>query len=100
MVIDCVNSIDHDCMSTEWNVMDVDNIKIPIIDLQQPLNGILGETIRLDNYETCLDLNSYMHKLYNKECITKRQRHLYEVTRKYVHLINSCGLLTAGKDKY
>ena len=99
MVIDCANSIGHNCVSTEWTTNIEDTEQIPIIDLQQSDTKKMGGTMRLGNYTTQLDMSSNVYKLYSKEYIVERHRHRYEVNNKYLDIVKQSGLNVVGKDK-
>ena len=55
-------------------------------------DGKLGGTMRLGAYESLLDKNSLIHKIYGKDKISERHRHRYEINREYEEKLAVAGM--------
>ena len=60
-------------------------------------DGDLGGTMRLGAYESVLDKNSLVRKIYGLDKISERHRHRYEVNSKYEEQLNKAGMIIAAK---
>lgn len=60
-------------------------------------DGDLGGTMRLGAYESVLDKNSLVRKIYGTDKISERHRHRYEVNSKYEEQLNKAGMIIAAK---
>jgi CTP synthase len=61
-------------------------------------NKLIGGTMKLGNYDTIICNNSIAYSIYNKNIITERHRHRYEVDLKYKDILNKHGLHFTGTD--
>lgn len=60
-------------------------------------DGDLGGTMRLGAYETVLNKDSLVHKIYSTDKISERHRHRYEVNMKYEDQLKQAGMIIAAK---
>lgn len=85
---------DPDCepvvgLMTEWDKEGAKEIRHK--------DGDLGGTMRLGAYDCVLVPNSLVAKIYNKEKISERHRHRYEVNMKYADTLKRSGMEIVGK---
>ena len=71
----------------------------PVIALMPEQNGVtnLGGTLRLGSYPCVLKKDSLAYSLYNREEISERHRHRYEVNNDYREELEKGGLVFSGK---
>jgi CTP synthase len=71
----------------------------PVIDIMEEQKDLqnLGGTMRLGKYPAILKDNSKIRGLYNRQEISERHRHRYEVNNKYIDILESNGLSFSGK---
>ncbi|MCH8533869.1 MAG: CTP synthase [Flavobacteriaceae bacterium] len=83
-----------DANSTEMNP----NTPHPVIDLMDDQKNItdLGGTMRLGAWECQLKPGSLVHQVYNKDIITERHRHRYELNSKYVSELEQNNMQCSG----
>lgn len=81
-------------ISREWSELGDENSKY-LVDILPNQNEIMGATMRLGNYQTCL-LPSQVKDLYGKEQIIERHRHRYEVNNKYIEELEKVGMNFVG----
>lgn len=83
-----------DANSTEMNP----NTPHPVIDLMDDQKNItdLGGTMRLGAWECQLKPGSLVHQVYNKDIITERHRHRYELNSKYVSELEKNNIQCSG----
>ncbi len=76
----------------------VPDTKNPVIALMPEQNGVenLGGTLRLGAYPCELTKGSLAHRLYEKERISERHRHRYEVNNEYRDLLTDKGMILSG----
>lgn len=60
-------------------------------------DGDLGGTMRLGAYESALDKDSLVSKIYGGNKISERHRHRYEVNMKYEEQLKQAGMVISGK---
>ena len=60
-------------------------------------DGDLGGTMRLGAYECVLEPNSLVAQIYDKDKISERHRHRYEVNMKYQDALRRSGMEITGK---
>ena len=77
---------------TTYPVIDILPIQKDILETNQ-----YGGTMRLGDYTAQLTKGSRVAQLYNKETVTERHRHRYEVNPKYVPDLEKNGLIFSGK---
>lgn len=72
----------------------------PIIDMMEEQKHIanLGGTMRLGGYECELQPGSIARSIYNKERITERHRHRYELNNAYAAEIEHSGMVISGRN--
>ncbi|MDD5639539.1 MAG: CTP synthase [Candidatus Pacebacteria bacterium] len=75
--------------------------KEPIIDIMEEQKSLLknkdyGATMRLGAWNCKLNPNTISMKAYNKENISERHRHRYELNNNYRELLEKKGLIVAG----
>lgn len=63
---------------------------------QRDKNSDLGGTMRLGGYDTKLQPQSLLHKIYGKNIIHERHRHRYEVNLDYRQQFENKGLIFSG----
>lgn len=70
----------------------------PVIDILEEQKQIInkGGTMRLGAYPAILKENTLAYKLYNKEIVSERHRHRYEVNPKYHNILEQGGLILSG----
>lgn len=70
----------------------------PVIDLMETQQGVehKGGTMRLGSYPAKLVPNSLVARLYQREEITERHRHRYEVNNAYRELLENGGMRLSG----
>jgi len=80
--------------SEEFNI----NTACPVIHSMNDEKGIhkKGETMRMGAYPCVLDKNSLVHKLYEKDEIAERHRHIYEFNNEYRDVFAKEGLNCVG----
>ncbi len=85
-----------DANSTEFNKQAL----CPIIDMMEEQKHIanLGGTMRLGGYECELKQGSRAHAIYNKDMITERHRHRYELNSKYIDEMEQKGMKVVGRN--
>lgn len=71
----------------------------PVITILPGQTGKLGGTMRLGAYEAVLKKGSLVAKLYNKEKVSERHRHRYEVNPAYIEQLEKKGLVFSGKSE-
>lgn len=71
---------------------------IDVIDTQKDFvnNGNIGGTMRLGAYGAVLRKGSIVAKCYNKDEVSERHRHRWEVNNDYLKRLDSKGLLVSG----
>lgn len=77
--------------------------KDPIIDLMLEQKKLLksqkyGGTMRLGAFDCQIEKNTLAFKCYQKEMISERHRHRYEVNNKYRKTLERNGLIMSGKN--
>ena len=84
----------EDVNSTEMK----ENCKNPIISLMEDQKSIInkGGTMRLGAWSCKLLKNSKTEKIYNKNVISERHRHRYELNNKYLDKLNKSELISSG----
>ena len=84
----------EDVNSTEMK----ENCKNPIISLMEDQKRIInkGGTMRLGAWSCKLMKNSKTEKIYNKNVISERHRHRYELNNKYLDKLNKSELISSG----
>lgn len=84
----------EDVNSTEMK----ENCKNPIISLMEDQKSIInkGGTMRLGAWSCKLLKNSKTEKIYNKNVISERHRHRYELNNKYLDKLNKGELISSG----
>lgn len=82
--------------STEFNTQTV----CPIIDMMEEQKHIanLGGTMRLGGYDCELAAGSRAHSIYNKDLITERHRHRYELNSHYITEMEEKGMKVSGRN--
>lgn len=85
-----------DANSTEFNTQ----VQCPIIDMMEEQKHIanLGGTMRLGGYDCELLSGSRAHSIYNKDIITERHRHRYELNSKYIDEMEQNGMKVSGRN--
>lgn len=85
-----------DANSTEFNKQT----ECPIIDMMEEQKHIanLGGTMRLGGYDCELLPGSHAHSIYNKDIITERHRHRYELNSKYIDEMEQNGMKVVGRN--
>jgi len=70
----------------------------PIIYMLRDLLGVeeMGGTMRLGAYPCLLTENTLAHRIYEREEISERHRHRYEVNQRYLEQLTSHGLVVSG----
>ena len=84
----------EDVNSTEMK----ENCKNPIISLMEDQKSIMnkGGTMRLGAWDCQILKNSKTEKIYNKNVISERHRHRYELNNNYLDLLNKRELIPSG----
>ncbi|MDD6102458.1 MAG: CTP synthase [Clostridiales bacterium] len=84
----------NDAASIEFNPETTN----PVIALMPDQNGVenLGGTLRLGAYPCVLNRNSRAYGLYDREQISERHRHRYEVNNDYRELLEKNGMTLSG----
>ena len=84
----------EDVNSTEMK----ENCKNPIISLMEDQKSIInkGGTMRLGAWDCQILKNSKTEKIYNKNVISERHRHRYELNNNYLDLLNKRELIPSG----
>tara|TARA_B100000941_G_scaffold261198_1_gene213173 strand:+ start:1467 stop:3092 length:1626 start_codon:yes stop_codon:yes gene_type:complete len=84
----------EDVNSTEMK----ENCKNPIISLMEDQKSIMnkGGTMRLGAWDCQILKNSKTEKIYNKNVISERHRHRYELNNNYLDLLNKKELIPSG----
>ena len=84
----------EDVYSTEMK----ENCKNPIISLMEDQKSIInkGGTMRLGAWDCQILKNSKTEKIYNKNVISERHRHRYELNNNYLDLLNKRELIPSG----
>lgn len=84
----------NDAASIEFNPETTN----PVIALMPDQNGVenLGGTLRLGAYPCVLNRNSRAYVLYDREQISERHRHRYEVNNDYRELLEKNGMTLSG----
>ena len=59
-------------------------------------NSNKGGTMRLGSYKAKLKKNSKIYSIYNKQLISERHRHRYEVNKKFISKFNNKGYYFSG----
>ena len=74
------------------------NCKNPIISLMEDQKSIInkGGTMRLGAWDCQILKNSKTEKIYNKNVISERHRHRYELNNNYLDLLNKRELIPSG----
>jgi CTP synthase len=74
------------------------NTKFPVIDFMPEQRGIRhkGATMRLGSYPCFLTRGSLAHDAYDKDAITERHRHRFEVNNNYRDVLESSGMRMTG----
>lgn len=82
--------------STEFNK----ETTAPVIDMMEEQKHIanLGGTMRLGGYECKLADGSRAHAIYNKDVITERHRHRYELNSDYIEEMEQKGMKVSGRN--
>ena len=83
-----------DANSTEMD----QNTTNPVISLMDNQKNITekGGTMRLGAWKCKIKKNTLVHKIYNKDVISERHRHRWELNEKYIEKLNENGLKTSG----
>ena len=70
----------------------------PVIDLMESQKNIFpkGGTMRLGAYACKIKPNSLADKIYQKEIISERHRHRYEINNEYIGLYEQHGMIATG----
>jgi CTP synthase len=76
-------------------VADTPQNVVYIMDGQQGKEST-GGTLRLGDYPAILTPNSHVARVYGETTITERHRHRYEVNQKFIHDIETGGLVISG----
>jgi CTP synthase len=81
-----------------------DNPQNPIIDVMEEQKDLLenhdyGGTMRLGAWDCTLNKDTKIYSLYNKEDISERHRHRYEVNNSYRKQLEENGLIFSGINK-
>lgn len=71
------------------------NVIIHISSLKEEMGG----SMRLGASETLITTGSLAHKIYNKEIISERHRHRYELNPSYTRVLSRNGLVFSGKNR-
>jgi len=84
----------EDVNSTEMK----EDCKNPIISLMEDQKSVInkGGTMRLGAWSCKLLKNSKTEKIYNKNVISERHRHRYELNNKYLDKLNKSELIPSG----
>jgi len=89
----------HVCGLERANSTEVDpNTPHPVIDLMGTQRGLTqkGRTMRLGAYPCVLEEGSLARRLYNRQKISERHRHRYEVNNAYRERLEKGGLVLSG----
>src|SRR5436190_7484920 len=89
----------HVCGLERANSTEVDpNTPHPVIDLMGTQRGLTqkGGTMRLGAYPCVLEEGSLARRLYNRQKISERHRHRYEVNNAYRERLEKGGLVLSG----
>ena len=83
-----------DANSTEMD----QNTTNPVISLMDNQKNITekGGTMRLGAWKCKIKKNTLVHKIYDKDVISERHRHRWELNEKYIEKLNENGLKTSG----
>jgi len=83
-----------DCNSTEFNL----ETQHPVIDLMEEQKEIVqvGGTMRLGEYECCIQERSLAHKTYQHISVNERHRHRYEFNNEYRGQYEKAGMVMSG----
>ena len=83
-----------DANSTEMD----QNTTNPVISLMDNQKNITekGGTMRLGAWKCKIKKNTLVHKIYDKNVISERHRHRWELNEKYIEKLNENGLKTSG----
>jgi len=83
-----------DANSTEMD----QNTTNPVISLMENQKNITekGGTMRLGAWKCKIKKNTLVHKIYDKNVISERHRHRWELNEKYIEKLNKNGLKTSG----
>ena len=83
-----------DANSTEMD----QNTTNPVISLMENQKNITekGGTMRLGAWKCKIKKNTLVHKIYDKNVISERHRHRWELNEKYIEKLNENGLKTSG----
>jgi len=90
------------CDIKEANSTEIDeNCKHPVIDFVTEQKKLIekekyGGTMRLGAYSCKLTPDSFVKKIYNKEEISERHRHRYELNNSYIETLEKKGMKIAG----
>lgn len=74
------------------------NTTHPVVDLMEEQKNVynLGGTMRLGAYDCQLKPGTRIAKIYQKECISERHRHRYEINNLYINDLEKKGMLATG----
>lgn len=78
-----------------------ENPQNPVIDVMEEQKDLLknhnyGGTMRLGAWDCTLNKNTKVYNLYNKQEISERHRHRYEVNNNYREILEKNGLIFSG----
>jgi len=91
------------CNIKDANTVEVDKkAKHPVIDFIPEQVEIIqesryGATMRLGSWPAILKKGTKIQKLYDKNKVTERHRHRYEVNPEYVEKLENCGIIFSGR---
>ena len=81
------------------NSIEIDsNTKYPVISMMEEQKKLkkMGGTMRLGSYQCDIKKETLLHKIYQKETISERHRHRWELNNDYLENLNNAGLKTSG----
>ncbi|MCF0201964.1 MAG: CTP synthase [Bacteroidaceae bacterium] len=86
----------RDANSTEFSP----DTSAPVIDIMEEQKNIadIGGTMRLGSYQCKLLKGSKAYTIYQKEIISERHRHRYELNSRYIPQLQANGMIVSGKN--
>lgn len=74
------------------------NTEFPVVALLHEcgIKSDLGGTMRLGAQDCLVEKNTVLYKIYEKEKITERHRHRYEVNNQFLSQLEKCGLIVSS----
>ncbi|MFO7810598.1 MAG: CTP synthase [Candidatus Delongbacteria bacterium] len=75
-------------------------LKYPVIDLMANQKKIKkkGGTMRLGSFDCKIEKGTKLYQAYQKNKISERHRHRFELNNEYVQMLEDCGLVLSGKN--